>query len=195
MVSKIDICNIALSNIGCLPIASLNENSDSARIMQLNYERCLDAVLREFPWKFATKVVPLTVAGDEVHAGYEHAYVYPYDCLRLLNVYDKDMRKPQEYDVRLSEDRAYKIIVTDEPGAVAEYTAKLDDTSLYPSTFVEALAYKISYEINNAKTGNAQQTAEMNERYTKALQQAYHDNVMEMKKNIQYPNRYEMSRR
>lgn len=195
MASKLDICNIALSNIGCMPIASMNENSESARLMRLNYNRCLEAVLREFPWKFATKAVSLVTAGDDEHIGYEHAYVYPYDCLRLVHVYDERMKRPQEYTVRLSTDRTYKVILTDTPSAVAEYTAILEDTTLFPSTFIEALAYKISYEINNAKTGNAQQTAEMNERYTQALQQAYHDDVMETKKNIEWPNHYEMARR
>lgn len=195
MASKIDVCNIALSNIGCLPIQSFTEDSDSARLMQLNYDRCLESLLREYPWKFATKVTTLVTAGDETHPGFDYAFVYPIDCLRLVGIFDSQLRNKREFDVRLSEDRAYKIIVTNEPSPAAKYIAKLEDASMFPSTFIEALAYKISYEINNAKTGNAQQTAEMHERFTTALQQAVHDDVMEMNQNIIYPSNYEKSRR
>ena len=139
MASKLDVCNIALSNIGCLPIQSFTEDSDSARLMQLNYDRCLESLLREYPWKFASKITTLVTAGDETHPGFDYAFVYPIDCLRLIGIFDSRLRNKREFDVRLSEDRAYKIIVTDEPSPAAKYIAKLEDPSIFPSTIVEAL--------------------------------------------------------
>lgn len=194
MASKLDICNIALANIGCLPIVSLNDGSDSARLMQLNYDRCLESVLREFPWKFAT-VTDVLATADDPHPGYRYAYAYPYECLRVCGVFDSDLKRKQDYDIRLAASGEYKIIVTDEREAVVQYIKKVNDTTLYSPSFVEALAYDLSYEINNAKTGNAQQTSEMQERYVRALEKAKHDDVIEMKKPFHYPNDYEKARR
>lgn len=194
MASKTDICNIALGNIGCVPITSLNDGSDSARLLQLNWERCLESVLREFPWKFATVTRKLALAVDE-HVGYRYAYAYPYRCLRVCGVWDAEMEHRADYDVRLADSNEYKIIVTDQQDATVQYIALADDTTLYPPSFVEALALRLSYAINNAKTGNAQQTAEIQQRYNQALEKAKHDDVIEMQKPFKYPDGYIRARR
>lgn len=194
MASKLDICNIALSNIGCLPIQSLTDNSESSRLLLLNWDRCLESVLREFPWNFATTVQKLNLS-TENPIDYDYAYAYPFNCLQILGIYEKDCHKKFDYTVRASTDGTMKIILTDLEEAYIKYTQKIQDTTLYDPSFVEAFAYKLSWEINNAKTGNAQQTQEMAQRYQQALYKAYHNTATEQRKKDMYPDRYIQCRR
>lgn len=185
MASQLDIVNIALNNIGCLPLNSLTAQNASARIILLNWDRCLDSVLREFPWGFATKVKPLNLVDAKIE-DWKYAFAYPTDCLKLWQITEHD--RPIDYEVRY--ENKQKIIVTDSPYAVARYSVRIDDTSLYDPSFVEALSYKLAYEMNNSKTGNAQQTAEMKQRYQEALNKAFHDSATEGKSRNFYPRRY-----
>lgn len=188
MASKLDICNIALSNIGCSPIQSLTDGTESARLLLLNWDRCLDSVLREFPWNFATTVAKL-VPSTETPPDYEYAYAYPYNCVKIIKLYG-ERKNEADFAVRASSDGSMLLIVTDEENATAKYTLRVQDTTLYDSSFVEAFSYKLSYEINNAKTGNAQQTQEMGQRYQVALAKAYHDAAVERRQPTIYPDRY-----
>lgn len=191
MATQLDICNIALSNIGCLPIQSLTDSSESSRLLLLNWDRCLESVLRDFPWAFATQVKYLNMTEDEI-PDYRYAYYYPPDCLKI-QVLGRSIEHPEKFEIRSN--GTNKIIVTDTEHAVAKYTTKVSNSTLFDASFVEALAYKLSYEINNAKTGNAQQTQEMGARYQEALNRAYHDQAVESRKHTLYPDRYLKARR
>lgn len=191
MATQLDICNMALSNIGCLQIQSLTDESESARLLLLNWDRCLESVLREFPWNFATQVKYLNETED-APPDYRYAYVYPADCLKI-QVVGPSTKMPFPYEVRSN--GTDKIIVTNADNAVCKYTTKIKDTTIFDPAFVEALAYKLSYEINNAKTGNAQQTSEMQERYRETLNAAYHSQAVEGRKMNIYPDKYLRVRR
>lgn len=191
MATQLDICNIALSNIGCLPIQSLTDSSESSRLLLLNWERCLESVLREFPWSFATQVKYLNLTPDEP-PDYRFAYYYPTDCLKIQMV-GEYVKHPARYEVRSN--GVNKIIVTNAENALAKYTTKISDCTVFDPSFTEALTYKLAYEINNSKTGNAQQTQEMASRYQETLQKAYHDQAVEMAQPNIYPDSYLRARR
>ncbi len=53
MTSVVQICNIALSNLGEAKIAALTDENERARQCNLRYEDCRDAVLRSHPWNAA----------------------------------------------------------------------------------------------------------------------------------------------
>ncbi len=197
MASQLDICNMALSNIGANLMTSLSDGNATARLVLLNWDRCLTAVLREYPWGFATKVAKLsllnpkgTLNGYETE-GYAYSYAYPDDCLKMWEV--KDDHRKADYEIRY--DGVRKTIVTNAEDAAAKYTVLVNDTSLYDASFVDALIFKLAYELNNAKTGNAQQTAEMKQRYIEALAKACHDEATESREHNLYPRHYIDSRR
>ena len=197
MASQLDICNMALSNIGANTIMSLADGNSTASLVLLHWERCLTAVLREYPWGFATKVAKLslldpkgTLYGFETH-GVLYSYQYPNDCLKLWELHEG--HRKADYEVRF--DGVRKIIATDAENAVARYTTLVTDTSLYDASFVDALIFKLAYELNNVKTGNAQQTAEMKQRYVEALAKACHDEATESREENVYPRTYIDARR
>lgn len=103
MESETSICNKALLNAGARKqIASLDENSNAARVCKLFYENTRDALLQEAQWTWARKYAGLglitglpgapgisTDGGSTVWSpanpapGWLYQYGYPADCLRM----------------------------------------------------------------------------------------------------------------
>ena len=87
MASMVEICNLALSKAGITDsIMNLDtEQSETALWCKANFAPARDAVLRDFPWNFATKNVVLS-ALDFDHPDGKKVYLYPSDCLNVLDV-------------------------------------------------------------------------------------------------------------
>ena len=64
MSSVVQICNIALSNIGEQRITALTDNNERARLCNLRYDDVRDAVLRSYPFKVAVQRVELALSAD-----------------------------------------------------------------------------------------------------------------------------------
>lgn len=197
MASQLDICNLALSHIACGAIQSLQDGSESARILNLHYDTCRQDVLRDFPWSFArvTDALDLT---PFTHPKWDYCYSYPMHCVRILRVFAErfadDEARSAEFETRLATDGKTKLICTNCQHAYAEYIYDVTDTTVYDSLFLEALSYKLAFEINRVKTGDAGLTGELQQRYQLALAQAQHAAVMENRVHIDYPNRYLVAR-
>lgn len=84
-MDKVEICNIALNHIGVATIERLDEASEPARVCRRCYDYVRQAVLRKFPWTFATRSVQLAALQD-VPPNWKYAYRYPADavCLRMM---------------------------------------------------------------------------------------------------------------
>ena len=78
MVSKIDICNLALAHLGQEPISSLTQEDERARRLNLFYEPVKAEVLRTHNWAFATVQEPLIRLEDPSAAPYPYLYQYPW---------------------------------------------------------------------------------------------------------------------
>ena len=81
-----ELINQSLSRIGVSKqiVNILSEASDEATVARLHYESDIDAVLRDFPWPFATHYATLTlVAGPNPVASPDWLYSYrqPADCV------------------------------------------------------------------------------------------------------------------
>lgn len=163
MTSVVDICNIALSRIGNgQRIDSLDERSAQAEQCGLFYELTRDAVLRDFNWPFATKYQTLAQVATSPDATGMYNYAMPDDCLfarRLVNdiwpaaywpYRDHCYGLPQipavPFHVILGE--SGRLISTSITPANLEYTAKVEDSSLFDSQFVSALSWKLAVEIS-----------------------------------------------
>ena len=93
MTSEVQLCNMALSHIRGGSINSLTESSIQAQKCKLFYDTLRDSVLKESPWKFANKVVPLTPEFVEPYTpdidgvfDWAYSYQYPNDCLHIDRV-------------------------------------------------------------------------------------------------------------
>lgn len=155
-MDKIQIVNIALGRIGVAAIESLSEASEAARVASRYYDIDRQLVLRKYPWGFATRRVQLAQIETKPN-DYKYAYRYPADVLYLRGMYNEYFDKPiHEQNYKILSDKSGKVLYTDIPHAYIEYTADLEDVSLFDPQFSECLAWKLASDIAFALTGNLQ---------------------------------------
>jgi len=137
MASDVDVVNGALSKLGEQPILAIGEASPAGRIAGRTYGDIRDALLREFPWNFATKRTSLAASVDAPDWGFARAFVLPADNLRLIQINN-------------SGDQEWRneggTIVTDMTAPLEiRYVARVDVDAM-DSTFREALAARLAME-------------------------------------------------
>lgn len=77
MLTKIDLCSMALLKLGESPIQSLIDDTASAKLARTLFNPVIDALLALHPWRFATQEITLNknANGD---------FIIPSDVLRVL---------------------------------------------------------------------------------------------------------------
>lgn len=143
MASKIDICNMALSFIGCNTIADINEKSVEAEQCNLFYDTALEQVLREHPWNFAQareRLIGVDLP-EAMQREYSFGYAYPQRCMAVQFLLDEAGRKSRRFEVFTGMTRP--IIATDIEAAVAAFTKRIDDATFYDQQFVQVLARRL----------------------------------------------------
>ena len=163
MSSVIDICNIALNNIGDAKISSLSEDNQRARSCNLRYKDVRDAVLRSHPWNCVLKRTQIAAALVSPPWGYSYSYPLPYDFLRLIQV------KESEYTYSLESGA----ILTDASSPLhILYVYRNEDTTTYDALLVQAIGLRLAYEIAAELTGKTELKQEMFGRFQQVLQEA-----------------------
>ena len=159
-VSRVNIYNLALLNLGLSQkmVQDLNDDSTEANVLNQVWHVCKDEALEAFQWNFANKVVEL----DELAAnlpGWERVFGLPPDCLAVRDVWE-DGAGPEYFALRgqLQDGRiawrvmqvdGYKVLVVrgmDSAKVWLEYTADVDDTTLYSNLFVDALGWLLAHK-------------------------------------------------
>lgn len=148
MASSTEICNLALSHLGSTKrIANLStEQSTEAALFRVFYETCLDLVLRDYRWPFASTIAALGLIEDDPNEEWSYSYSYPTDCLEIRRILSgvrndaRDSRVP--YKIAYSS--AGRILYCDIENAEAEYTIRITDPQLYPPDFIMALSFRLA---------------------------------------------------
>ena len=88
MASEVDICNIALNNLGASNITALTEDSKPGRLCNQRYEFVRDTVFRAHPWNCLIRRVELAQDSDTPAFGFTYQYTLPADpyCLRVMRL-------------------------------------------------------------------------------------------------------------
>ncbi len=170
-LSKVDICNAAVYKLGQdIRIASLSENTKTARIFAGIYDRVRDFVLADSQPPWAMKSVALAQSNLGAYPGWGYRYDYPADCLTAYAMSDGGGIRTSTrfasspvgdptwgWDARQSFDVVYgdqaTSIVSDFPIAYLTYFASIDDPGRYPPQFVEAFACRLAWEAAPAIAG------------------------------------------
>lgn len=162
MSSVVQICNIALANIGDDKIAALNEENERARLCNLRYEDCRDAVLRSHPWNCAVSRAELAADVTAPAWGYTYRYALPANCLRVLDI--------ENYYIDYSIEGRY--ILTDADTVKLLYIKQVTDPTEFDSLLVQAIALKLASEIAENLTGKAELRDRMLAKYLQMLSEA-----------------------
>lgn len=87
--SSVEIYNRALSRIGIDQyLGDPNETSKAGTLYRMWYDACRQTCLRDFPWNFASAILPLAPLANITVPGWTYVYAYPVDCLQARQVCD-----------------------------------------------------------------------------------------------------------
>lgn len=77
MLTKIDLCSMALLKLGEKSIQSLLDDTPAAQLSRTLFDPVIDSLLAAHPWRFACKFFELTRNSDG-------DFLIPAECLRIL---------------------------------------------------------------------------------------------------------------
>jgi len=77
MLTKVDLCSMALLKLGERPIQSLADDSVASQLARTLFDPVMDALIATHPWRFAMRTYELTETID-------NDFVIPTDVLRVL---------------------------------------------------------------------------------------------------------------
>ncbi len=77
MLTKIDLCSMALLKLGETPIQSLTDDSAAVQLSRTLFDTVTDSLLSLYPWRFAIQSIDLVKNTD-------NNFVIPSDVLRVL---------------------------------------------------------------------------------------------------------------
>jgi hypothetical protein len=190
MPSIIEICNIALSNLGAGTINALDEASQEGRQCNLRYAIARDSALRAYPWNFATKIIALATSTETI-PGWTYVYAYPSDCLQARKVFSEVYNDPANPVVyRVLETATGKVIVCNISEAHLEYTAKITNPAEYDPQFIEALAWKLAMDLAVPLAGNKELREHCAGFYKESLGSAQTSDAREEKIPLPQSNSY-----
>ena len=163
MASEVDICNIALSNLGERSINDRADENQRARACDNQFDDVRDLVLRSHIWNCALKREgPLPSSATAPSWGYDYAYPKPAEMLRLIAV------KENEHAFKIEGDN----IVTDSSTLNILYIERVTDTSKYDSLLVQAIALRLATEIGQDLTGKTELKENLMRKYREVLSEA-----------------------
>jgi hypothetical protein len=146
--SEAEVCNLALLLVGQTQfIDDLSDPTPEGEACDQVWERCRDAALEAYAWKFAKRRVTLNAITDGERGVWAYAYPVPTDCLKVLWIWDGTENPSEEEKIPFDlEDDATngRVLLTNQPDAELIYIRKVTETGKFSPLFVEALAAKIA---------------------------------------------------
>ena len=159
MPGVVDICNLALANLGDeATVSSIYppEGSVQAEHCARFYPIAVKSILELHDWGFATHRTPLTLYEDEENPRigvWKYCYALPSDCLRIISVDPPGLRKQSapeyakgyyDYEIGINDD-GLQCLYTNIENAVMKYVATTNiRDQFFPYNFLMAVAWKLS---------------------------------------------------
>lgn len=186
MASQTDIANLALSILGKPSIASLLDNSNAARVINIEYDMLRRALLRgRSTWRFSIKRASLPVLTTPPVSGpYTQQYAMPTDCLKVIMAGDTYPGLDLS-DYRLGPtDAGYLVegrnILCDYGAPLSlQYVYDVTDTTQFDPWFVVYFASELAWTCCERLTGSDAKQEAANKRKESALIQAASSNALE----------------
>ena len=142
MQTVTSLCNAALAHLGQHRIVSIDEVSPPAEECRRSWDITRDALLREFPWNFSIKRSVLTALVETPAFDWAYYYALPSDYLSTL-----EFNGVEGGTGRTNFEVEGGKLLTDDTTAQLRYIAKVEDVSLWDSSFSEAFALRLAAKI------------------------------------------------
>ena len=144
MAQLLDLCNRALSRLGARRInaLTLEDSPQAAMALELAQPR-IDALLAEFPWRFAIKTKQLTrLAGEPPEAsGWSYHFAVPTDCLRLHKIHEHAAR----YEIHAHPNSGARVIYSNTSELWADMVLRIE-AALFPAHVEQAATAVLAAE-------------------------------------------------
>ncbi|MGE7139141.1 hypothetical protein ACQKIE_16060 [Luteibacter sp. NPDC031894] len=174
MTSSIETFNRALSRIGIDQfMADPLESSKEGDLYRTWFDVCVERLLTDFPWNFATRITALAELATDLTPGWQKKYAYPVDCLMVRQIVDASgarsaitgyygawgygwddycgwVRRQVPFEImndRESDTKVSKVIVCDMPEAYCLHVVSVTDLNLFDPLALSALEWLIASEI------------------------------------------------
>ncbi len=140
MASEVQICNMALLEVGDLSITALTDATKEGRACNVLYPLMRDLMTYSHPWNFAMKRADITASltTDPAFPDDWYAYTLPADCLRVWEFYGSD----EEWIVENGASGLIFMTPQDEEIYV-RYIAKVTEAGRFNPAYVECLVKRL----------------------------------------------------
>lgn len=180
--SKTEIFNLALTHLGVsAPLQNSNEHDPRAFVLNNLYSVSRDTILEAHEWSFANafKVLPVSLSKSP-NPLFDYAFNYPADCIVPRAVINPHDGKEKKIETAIDNDDQ-KIILTQWNPCILRYTKRIENTSLFSSGFVSALAYLLAANAAQSIVGSMDKKNSCLQDYQIALKFAI---TMDARKNV-----------
>lgn len=185
MASQTDIANLCLSILGKPSIAGLTDNSNAARVINIEYDLIRRALLEgRATWRFSVKRASLPALSTAPVSGpYTTQFALPTDCLRVLLAGDTYPGMDLSDYLMGPTDAGYEVegrnILCDYGAPLSlQYIADVTDTTQFNPWFVVYFAAELAYTCCERLTGSDAKQALAEKRRDHALVQAANSNAL-----------------
>jgi len=176
MASAVQICNRGLSSIGLRTITALTGSEKEAIQCNLHYQDNLETLLAEHPWVFATKRVVLAELATNARPDeWEYQYARPANMLDIKWVNDPGTARNRLLLGLVPTDpyeMAEQFIWSDVENACAEYVELIEDPSVMPPHFRNALSWMMAASLVLALTEDSNRVGYAEEKAAMAISKA-----------------------
>ncbi|MBR3603333.1 MAG: hypothetical protein IKL48_01365 [Elusimicrobiaceae bacterium] len=180
MISKTDICNMALAHLGQEPISSLKQDDEKSRRCNLFYEPVKREVLRTHNWAFAGCIENLSLLPQKTPSEWPYMYAYPQDCLFIRRVFGQGgYAQSTAFKEIYQHDIHARVIFSGISQAQAEYTQDVKDEGMFDPAFVKTFSLALAADLAVALTGDGALAQRILQKYTLALDEARRCNMTE----------------
>jgi hypothetical protein len=156
-ISNTAIANIALAELGAARIVSLTDGSKNSGLVTGFFEFAKEQALILHPWNFATRrladVAELT-QGPEW--GWDHAYAYPPDCLRILVIGKGGVEMDADWAHESAVDGSQIIVTNIDPPIDLAYIYNVTNAQIFSPSFVIAFAKVLKAMLAQPITGKTE---------------------------------------
>lgn len=200
-ISNVDICNGALQRLGARRIATLADQTPSARACNLAYDFCRRAELRKHDWNFSILRASLPADNPVPAWGRQNSFTLSANFLRLAPGYPELLTQDANvigstvaFTAQFSGYKDWVIeqsqgdssggsvaIVTNDTGPLQiRYVQDVTDTTRFDSLFTEALSCRIALRICEELTQSNEKKAAVAQEYKELIEEAKNANGIEV---------------
>ena len=147
MITELEIYNMALADLGIDAISSLIGTEKEHSAFKIYYAQTLSYVITQLSLPTFKKTDPLSHLATLSVPGFTYIYQYPGDCLRIESIVNFNGDPVDAWDVRRIGDISQTVIVANLESLSAIYIARVLESSLWTTEFVECLRFKLGENI------------------------------------------------